>query len=118
VAQQLTAVNETWANGPALFENKPVLSHCVLQGSWFSEQMSWTESQGTSFLYDFCSIFKLVISILKTLGPYGTLFNGTVRFKNVNSCWNTNIYSYLETSGGQSSNPYLNIVNFFNTRVD
>ncbi len=25
----------------------------------------------------------------------------------------TNIYSYLETSGGQSSNPYLNVVHFF-----
>jgi hypothetical protein len=26
----------------------------------------------------------------------------------------TNIYSYLETSGGQSSNLYLNVVHFFN----
>ncbi len=33
-------------------------------------------------------------------------------FKNVNTCQNTNIYSYLETSGGQSSNPYLNVVHF------
>jgi hypothetical protein len=38
-------------------------------------------------------------------------------FKNVYNCLNTNIYSYLETSGGQSSNPYLNAVDFFNTRV-
>jgi hypothetical protein len=38
-------------------------------------------------------------------------------FKNVNNCLNTNIYSYLETSGGQSSTPYLNAVHFFNTRV-
>jgi hypothetical protein len=38
--------------------------------------------------------------------------------KNVNNCLNTNIYSYLETSGGQSSNPYLNVVHFFNTRAD
>jgi hypothetical protein len=31
--------------------------------------------------------------------------NGTAHFKkNVNNCLNTNIYSYLETSGGQSSN--------------
>ncbi len=37
--------------------------------------------------------------------------------KNINNCLNTNIYSYLETSGGQSSNPYLN-VHFFNTRVN
>ncbi len=47
------------------------------------------------------------------------LANGTARFKkNINNCLNTNIYSYLETSGGQSSNPYLNVVHFFNTRVD
>ncbi len=38
-------------------------------------------------------------------------------FKNVNNCLNTNIYSYLETSGGQRSNPYLNSVHFLNTRV-
>jgi hypothetical protein len=38
--------------------------------------------------------------------------------KNVNNFLNSNIYSYLETSGGQSFNPYLNVVHFFNTRVD
>ncbi len=38
-----------------------------------------------------------------------------MRFKNANNCLNTNIYSYLETLGGQSSNIYLNVVNFFNT---
>jgi hypothetical protein len=32
--------------------------------------------------------------------------------KNVSICSNTNIY--LETSGGQSSNLYLNVVHFFN----
>ncbi len=31
---------------------------------------------------------------------------------------NINIYSYLETSGGQSSNLYLNVVPFFNTSVN
>ncbi len=38
--------------------------------------------------------------------------------KNVNNHLNTKIYSYLETSGGQSSNPYLNVVHFLNTRAD
>ncbi len=38
--------------------------------------------------------------------------------KKVNNCSNTNIQSYLETSGGQNSNPYLNVVHFFNTSVD
>ncbi len=35
--------------------------------------------------------------------------------KNVNNCFNTSIYSYLETSGGQSFNLYLNVVYFINT---
>jgi hypothetical protein len=37
--------------------------------------------------------------------------------KNVNNL-NTSIYSYLETSGGQSSNKYLNVVQNFNTSVN
>jgi hypothetical protein len=39
-------------------------------------------------------------------------------YKNVNNCLNTNIYSYLETSGGQSSNLYLTVVHYFNTSVN
>ncbi len=39
-------------------------------------------------------------------------------FKNVNNCLDTNIYFYLGTSGGQSSNLYLNVVHFFNTSVN
>ncbi len=38
-------------------------------------------------------------------------------FKNVNNCLNTNIYSYLETSGGNSCNLYFNVLQFFNTPV-
>ncbi len=44
--------------------------------------------------------------------------NGTARFKNVNNCLITNIYSYLETSDGQSSNLYLNVVHFSNFSVN
>ncbi len=39
-------------------------------------------------------------------------------FKNVNNCLNTNVCSYLETSSGQSSNPYLNVVHFLNARAE
>jgi hypothetical protein len=39
-------------------------------------------------------------------------------FKNVNIFWNTNISFYLETSGGQKSNQYLIVVQFFNTSVN
>jgi hypothetical protein len=38
--------------------------------------------------------------------------------KNVNIYWNTNIYFYLETSGGHNSNLYLNVVHFLNTGVN
>ncbi len=38
--------------------------------------------------------------------------------KNVNNRLNTNIYSHLETPGGQSCNLYLNVVYFFNTSID
>jgi len=54
--------------------------------------------------------------IIMTRGPQWPMEQHT--FKNINNCLNTNIYSYLETSGGHSSNPYLNVVHFFNTRVN
>ncbi len=38
--------------------------------------------------------------------------------KNVNNYLNMNIYPYLETSGGQSFNLYLNVVHFFNMSVN
>jgi hypothetical protein len=38
--------------------------------------------------------------------------------KNLNICFNTNIYSYLETPGGKSYNLYFNVVHFFNTNVN
>jgi hypothetical protein len=41
--------------------------------------------------------------------------NGTARFKNVHNCLNNNTYAYLETSGGQGFNLYLNVYDFFNT---
>ncbi len=45
-------------------------------------------------------------------------FNGRAHFTNVSICLDTNIWSYLETSGGQSSNLYLNAVYFFNASVN
>ncbi len=44
--------------------------------------------------------------------------NGTAHFKNVNNCLITNIYSYLETTGGKSCNLYINVVHFFNASVN
>jgi hypothetical protein len=42
--------------------------------------------------------------------------NGTARFKKCKQWFE--YQSYLETSGGQSSNQYLNAVHFFNTIVN
>ncbi len=38
--------------------------------------------------------------------------------KNVNNYLNANIYSYLETSGDQSSNLSMNVVYLFNTSIN
>jgi hypothetical protein len=44
-------------------------------------------------------------------------WNG-ILLKNVNNCFDPNIYSYLETPGGQSYNLYLNVDHFFNDSVN
>ncbi len=46
------------------------------------------------------------------------LSQGKHSLKNVSSCLKTDIYSYLETSGGQSSNLYLNVVHIFNSNLN
>ncbi len=53
-----------------------------------------------------------------TLGLIFTSLKQQHTFKNVNYCLNTNIYPYLETSVGQSSNLYLNVDYFFSARVN
>jgi hypothetical protein len=45
------------------------------------------------------------------------MFDGTACFKNVDISWNTNISSYLETSGGQSSH-LLTVVQFLNASIN
>jgi len=42
----------------------------------------------------------------------------SMALSNVSNCLDTNIYSYLETSGGKSYILYLIIVHFFNTSVN
>jgi hypothetical protein len=50
----------------------------------------------------------------KTEGKKTTIrrYLGTAHLKNINNSLNTKIYSYLETSGGQSSNLHLNVIQF------
>jgi len=62
---------------------------------------------------------RITISLCSFKTQYGGIHGMEEHtLKNVNNCLNTNIYSYLETSGGQSSNPYLNVVHLLNTRAD
>ncbi len=66
----------------------------------------------------FLSLFSLVSNVVRKLWlPLPNLnvactTNETARFKSVNNCLNTNIYSSLKTFGGKSSNLYLNAVHF------
>ncbi len=57
----------------------------------------------------------LVIDYLSKLGH---IMEQQHTFENVNNYLNTNIYSYLETSGVQSYYIYLNVIHFFNTSVN
>jgi hypothetical protein len=45
-------------------------------------------------------------------------FNRKHTLKDGNNYLNTNIYSYLGTSGDNSSNLYLNVVHYFNASVN
>jgi hypothetical protein len=47
-----------------------------------------------------------------------SFLNGTAHLRIVNNSLNTNIYSYLNTSGGLSFNLFLIAVHFFNTSVN
>jgi hypothetical protein len=62
-------------------------------------------------------LFSGMSSIFFFLGGEGGMTLSIMEqhvLKNVNNCLNINIYPYLDSSGGQSSIIYLNVVNFFN----
>ncbi len=83
-------------------------------------QVCKTLYKGHSILYNFDTFlwsFLLKVKFKKCYLYFGTLASlWTMEqhpLNNVNNCLNTNIYSYLEISGGQNSNVYLNVVHFF-----
>ncbi len=74
-----------------------------------------------AFIKNYSSSKYIVnLSLMITYLKYKPLFyfNGTLYLKNVNNYFNANIYSYLETSDGQSSNLYLKVVHFFNDNAN
>ncbi len=61
------------------------------------------------------TLSKMMLSIMK-IKQVTTMEQRAL--KNENSCRNTKITFYLETSGGQNSNLHLNVVYFFNTSIN
>ncbi len=62
---------------------------------------------------------KITIHVVpKSLTVKWTVNRYPCHFKNANNCLDTNIYSYLETYGGQSSDLYRIFVHYFNTSVN
>ncbi len=67
---------------------------------------------------------KFVPNFIKTLTKLGSqklesnIAMEQHALKNLNNCLNAKMYSYLETSGGQSSNLYLDVVHIFNASIN
>ncbi len=72
------------------------------------------QSFGSSY---FIYFYRSFTKIIKMYDNYGNDVMEQHALKDANNCLNTNIYSFLETYGGQSFNVYLNVVHFFNISV-
>ncbi len=82
----------------------------------FDHQMSLSKSK-CWYSYNCLHFLKRAVPLKKDKSV--TILSMEQRdLKNVNNCLNTNIYSYLETSGGPCYNLYLNVIHFFNTSLN
>ncbi len=73
--------------------------------------LTWCNVESHSMTY------SLLVFTLRPIKGYKILMEQCA-LKYVNNYLNTNIYPHLETSGGQSSNLYLNVINSINTSVN
>ncbi len=80
-------------------------------GTFYLSSIEITAVRGRQFNHLICILSMVRIQIV-----YCVLMEQS-NFKNVNNSLNTNISFWLETSVGQSSNQYLNVVHFFNSTV-
>jgi hypothetical protein len=89
---------------------------CLLVPSWQCGDERRTSSERTLQNSSGAQIPCPGVKSLKTLYFFFGYLSRMELFtlKNLTNCFNTNI-NY--TSGGQSSNPYLNVVHFFNNRA-
>jgi len=65
-----------------------------------------------------CEMSNAVTSVDIESDKRHCVFWNITLWKMKKKCLNTYIYFYLQTSGGQSSNLHLNVVDFFNTSVN
>jgi hypothetical protein len=72
---------------------------------------------GTTMIVFMMSDIRMNVVMLNGIMMSGIMLMEQSTLKNVNNNLNTNIYTYLEISGGQNSNLYLNVVHSFNTSV-
>jgi hypothetical protein len=72
----------------------------------------------TSLYFAVLDTAKYLHLSLMFAGILGAYPMGWRTLKNANNCLNTDIYSYLETSGGKSYILYLNVVHFFKASVN
>ncbi len=90
------------------------------------EQLHWTKPVQLFWKFVNQKCFPFTICVLERTNAWALYLFGNMtihrmeqhNLKNVNNYLNTNIYSWLKTSGGQSSNLYLNVVHFLNTSVN
>ncbi len=64
------------------------------------------------------SVVTLNVIMLRVVGPFQRVSMEQHVLKNVNSFLNTKYTFYFETSGGQNSTLYLNVVHFFDISVN
>ncbi len=112
-----------------------VLKHVVVTVTYFATNVSYdhemfiwlaamkARSDSTVPYYSLGIFYKLFYSCNLQYNEISLLdlslkHNRRAGFKNVNNCLNSKIYSYFETSSGQSYNLYLNVVHFFNASVN
>ncbi len=103
--QNLYPIFSNWCQR---WDPNPLTKDCecsALQLCYWPQLLSFIKVE-SKVVTEFIQYF-LEISVLFTL-----ISMGQHALKRVNNYLNTNIYSYLEISGGQSSNLYLNVVHF------
>ncbi len=120
--------NGIWSNGTALIKKcKELFNNNIYSWRYYTQhndiQHNNTQSKRA---YKWRSAWVTFSTAMLCLVPIVGMLNVTFHLLLcwVSLCWMSlcwvswRLYSYLETSGGQSYNLYLNVVHFFNTSLN